>query len=153
MLARNYDLFRIFLANGGAQYLDETQWKVACMIANESPYKEIATKLLLTRREIDQNINRIKRIAFREAAKQANAAERESLIANLKATKRPLMKIPIDGLFLQRLEDALKKAFMPTLGDIVVKGRIILSRSQGVENGDVAEVERTLLLFDANLPE
>ena len=152
-MARNQDIFRIFLANGGAQHLDEMQTKVARMIADEAQYKQIADTLSLTRNNIDRNINQSNVLPCAKRRNAAKVAERESLIANLKATGRPLMKIPIDGLSPKRLEGALQNANLRMLGDIVITGRIVLARSEGVENGDVGEIIRTLALFGANLPE
>ena len=153
MLARNQELFRIFLADGGAGHLSDAEQKIAQMIAHDASYKDIATTLSLDRKDIDRTANKVRRIALREAVKRAKVAERESLIANLKATKKPLMQIPIDGLFPRHLEEALYNAQVRTLGDIVVKGRIILTQSLGVGDTGVANVQVVLRKFGVQLPD
>jgi hypothetical protein len=153
-VVRNQDLFRPFLLQGGGQYLDEMELKIARMIVAGTPHQKIADTLSLSYNAVARvAANRIRKIALREEDKRARIAERESFILALKATKRPFERILVRGLFPKRLESALWNANVRTLGDVVTTGRIDLSHIRNVSGGDIKEIARTLALFSASLPE
>ena len=149
-------LFGEFLASGGgARLLSPREREIAQLIVNGVAHQSVAKRFSLpSKNEVGEIVRKILRLAMREAACRERAAEVGFLIAELKAARKPLAKIPIEGLFPARLEVALCEAGTRTLGDIVAKGRRNLLRSKSVRRDvDIRNIRQILAHFGAKLPE
>jgi hypothetical protein len=139
-----------FLENSAQRGLDKRDLDIAAMLAEGKSCRQIGAHLNI-RPDIALQVGRkIKDVVLREE-RTAKATERlESLIATLKASKKPIQKIPIQGLLIGRFEEPLNRAYVSTLGDAVAKGRAGLLSILGAAGVDA--VEKILTRFGTKLP-
>lgn len=146
------DLFSRFLANGNVSLLTPREKTIAERISQGDSYKEIAVDFAVTEFRIKDLAHGIKLKIDREHKRIARNAEFQSLIANLKASKKPLSEIPIDDLFPNRLYNNLRCMEIKTLGDIVAKGYWSLYREKRMGEIGLRNIKEVLGYFGEKFP-
>lgn len=146
------DLFAKFLAHGDVNLLSVREKRLATRISQGDTYEEIAIDFAVTKFRIEDIANIIKRKIERHYKVISRNAEFKSLLANLKAIKKPPIEIAIDGLFPFRFENALRSIEVKNLGDIVAKGYETLYRTKGIGKIGLRNIEEVLEYFGLEFP-
>lgn len=146
------ELFTKFLKNGDVSCLTPREQTIARRISLGDSYRVIASDFAVTEIRIKDLANIVKRKIDRQHKQIAQAAEYQSLIANLKASKKPLSEIKIDGLFPYRLENTLRCVEVRTLGDILIKGYWPLYRTKRLGEIGLRNIKEVLGYFGAEFP-
>ncbi len=125
---------------------------LAIRIAGGDSYLDIAVDRDVSEESIRYRVKNLELKIKRENKLVVQTAEYQSLVANLKASKKPLAEISIEGLFPTRLYNQLHWQGINTLGDIVEKGYQGVYRMKGIYEISIRNISEVLGYFGVEWP-